>query len=345
MSFVGVAVAAGVGLAAGVASSAIQAGAAGRAADALASGQRAAGDLYNAASLKSEQEARDAYQKALAGYGPYKSIGDQGTAKFATYLGLSPEYAVPAPEAPRTVASIMADWDKRNYGLDPAKRPVLRAAAKRKATASYAAQKSNYDAAIADWQAGLKRFNEENMSAPDRGEYLRQITQRDLISDPIYGTELDENIRSWDRSAASRGSLMSGNTLAGLREITAAGLDRSRGRILDDRTRKYNALAGLMNTGLTVQGVRSGLQTGLADTVAQNRRWATEGSAGAKVGEADARASGIINSGNAWANAVQNVGQLASLYGSGAFGGGGGAGASSYVPRARATSSGFYQTY
>lgn len=249
------------------------------------------------------------------------------------------------------------------------------------AQAAHGAAQSTYEADVGRWEADQSAYNAQQQTQAQAqaeaqpadsefGDYFdpydvpepiyEPFREEDLATDPLYQTELDENVRAWDQSAAARGGLMSGNTVAGLRELTAGGIGRARERGLQDygithdewlggyrrdfneRQRRYNALLGLNTMGL---GVRSGLaEAGLANALQRANIGVGVGANRANIGvgvggqranallqgagaqadyaqrAADARASGQLAQGTAYGNVFGNIGSLGLLYGAGAFG-------------------------
>lgn len=342
MSFTAIAV--GVGAATTLASGAMQAGAAGDASETMQGASLETQKMYKDAQAQNDAMLTDAEARNQKAYKPWTRLGGQATRGLSRYLGYVPEYGKPKPTAPKK------EWQGGGKGLTPASRK---------------AQKQ-YKNKLAQWEAGRAAFQTQQQGTEDFGDYFKgydvpeptykpykdyeQFTDKHLAADPLYATELNENVGAWDRSAASRGSLMSGNTVAGLREITAGGISRARGRHIEDyeqgrgnyledygighdeweggyerdwnqRERKYNALTGMSNMGMQVADRRSNLRTGTAQGRIQNSQWGTDGQSGANMAAADALASGQLSQGAAYGNAFNNVGQMAMLYGMGAFDG------------------------
>lgn len=347
-------VGAGASLAGGMMQSKAAEGAAGMSAEqaaanaaALQAAQTQADGLYTRSGAKAESLLRGAYQGAREAMRPYDYLGRQGSNELAAYLGIVPAYGPAKPTAPKKVYEKpkkgkadpqgFAEYGaagkttrQKGYDTPDGKRPNFKPGG-RALTKQSAKEQKNYTNALAEWEAGRAAFNAAHAGSSDFGGYFKPYTHADLMADPVYATELAENVRAWDQSAASRGSLMSGNTVAGLRELTAAGIERGFGRDWNQRERKYGAYNALQNMGL---GVRSGLadarmQTANARANAGLQTGAnranslynfTNAWAGQNQAAADARASGRLAQGTAMGNAFGNVGQMAMLHGLGAFG-------------------------
>lgn len=248
--------------------------------------------------------------------------------------------------AQRKAAEDQARYDREvaEANANPPKATLTPAQIKsqqQKFAAQFGKDTKQYKNKLAQWLDGRAAHDKRQRGRGDFGDYFRPYTRQDLMRDPIYKTELRENVRAWDQSAASRGSLMSGNTVAGLRDLTAAGIQRGYDRDWNQRNRKYGALTGLSTMGQNTADKLSDLKTRIAAGQAanqwggtnallqnnqwgvgnqlQNNQWATSGATGHAQTAADANASGRLAQGNAMGNAFGNIGQLGMMYGMGAF--------------------------
>lgn len=111
---------------------------------------------------------------------------------------------------------------------------------------------------------------------------------------PGYEFQQEEARRQIERTAAARGGLLSGNTLAAV-------LERSQG-IADTTFRNYLAdVMGLQNQGVDQQ--RAALAVDRGSTVSN-----------LLLGQGGARASGVVGATNAWTGAINQLGGFASEY-------------------------------
>lgn len=129
----------------------------------------------------------------------------------------------------------------------------------------------------------------------DLGSYERYNWQQD----PGYQFRMDEGIRALDRSAAARGVLNSGGQG---RALVRYGQDYAS----NEYQNVYNRLATIAGYGNAAVAQGSNL---IVNTGANN--------ANALINAGEAKASGYIAQGNAWSNAI---GQVGSIFGYG-FGG------------------------
>lgn len=354
---------------------------------ALAAAGRHGDALLKASGAGANTLLAEGFQDAVKDMAPYDRLGLQGSNALASYLGFTTLYGKAKPTKPaapskataakppralrnyeyyrnvqrenESTASRKAAEDSTRYKRELAAYNSAKSKAKPITAKEYKNQLAQYKTDLAKWEKDRIADAKGKKAQGDFGAYTepygvkeptyQQFTQKSLKADPIYQTELNENVRAWDQSAASRGSLMSGNTVAGLREMTASGIGRGRDRHLQDygirhdewlggygrdwnqRERKYNAYAGLNNMGL---GVRTGLANARMSTagsragntvqVGANRANTLMQGAGAQANYAqqgaDARGTGQLAQGTAYGNAFGNIGSLGMLYGLGAFG-------------------------
>lgn len=114
---------------------------------------------------------------------------------------------------------------------------------------------------------------------------------------PDYAFARDEGMRGIERSAAARGGLASGNTLASLSRFNS-------GLATQNFDRYANRLAGMMGAGQQSSENLAGMRMNYGQQVGQNA-----------VGAANARASGIQNQANIWMGAANQIGGIAGYYG------------------------------
>lgn len=198
-----------------------------------------------------------------------------------------------------------------------ASKAANRAAGTQAASADYAAdlQKEQFEKQI-ELQ---KPFREAGLSAQNKlldymglspnagGKYTRDFSMADFQQDPGYAFRMSEGIKALDRTAASRGGLLSG---AALRGATRYGQDMASqeytnafNRYQTNRSNQLNPLQSLMGSGQTAAN-----QVGVAGQNYANQAGQAYMNAG------DARASGYVGSANAWSNALGGVAGAANQY-------------------------------
>jgi hypothetical protein len=123
--------------------------------------------------------------------------------------------------------------------------------------------------------------------------------------DPGYAFRQAEGMKALERSAAARGSLLSGSTLKGVQrfgqDLASQEYQNAFNRYQVERSAKLNPLQSLMGSGQSATNV----MTGAAGQMGQN-----EASNIYNAGQA--RASGYIGSANALTNALGQIGAYAS---------------------------------
>lgn len=128
----------------------------------------------------------------------------------------------------------------------------------------------------------------EQVAAPDYSAFYQS---------PDYQFARDEAMRGIERSAAARGGLASGNTLAALQERASGLASMQFGNYV-------NRLAGIAGTGQSSAENLAGMRMNLGQQVGQNM-----------IGAANARASGIQNQANIWMGAGNQLAGIAGYYG------------------------------
>jgi hypothetical protein len=158
-------------------------------------------------------------------------------------------------------------------------------------------------------EAGLTAQNKlldyMGLSEGAGGKYAKDFSMQDFQQDPGYAFRMSEGLKALDRTAASRGGMLSG---AALRGATRFGQDMASqeytnafNRYQTNRANQLNPLQSLMGAGQTAS-TTLGNAAGNYATNAGN----------AYMNAGNARASGYVGSANAWSNAL---GQAANTYG------------------------------
>jgi hypothetical protein len=220
-----------------------------------------------------------------------------------------------------------------------ASKAANKAAGTQAASADYAAelQKEQFDKQV-ELQAP---FREAGLSAQNKlldymglspnagGKYTKDFSMADFQQDPGYAFRMSEGLKALDRTAASRGGMLSG---AALRGATRYGQDMASqeytnafNRYQTNRSNQLNPLQSLMGSG----------QTAANQVGAAGQNYANQ-AGDAYMNAGNARASGYVGSANAWSNALGNV---ANMYSQNQmlnriFPQGGGGGTSVFTPNA-----------
>jgi hypothetical protein len=130
----------------------------------------------------------------------------------------------------------------------------------------------------------------------------------DFQQDPGYAFRMSEGLKALDRTAASRGGLLSGATLRGAtrygQDMASQEYTNAFNRYQTNRSNQLNPLQSLMGAGQTAAG----------NVGAAGQAYASN-AGNAYMNAADARASGYMGSANAWQNAVTGIGNAFNKYG------------------------------
>jgi hypothetical protein len=185
-----------------------------------------------------------------------------------------------------------------------------KAARTQAASADYAAdlQKEQFDKQIelnAPFrEAGLTSQNKlldlMGLSPKAGGKYAKDFSMADFQADPGYAFRVSEGIKALDRTAASRGGLLSGAALRGAtrygQEMGSQEYTNAFNRYQTNRANQLNPLQSLMGAGQTAAGQVANAGQNYANQAGQNY-----------MNAGNARASGYVGSANAWSNAIGNA--------------------------------------
>lgn len=132
------------------------------------------------------------------------------------------------------------------------------------------------------------------------GDGTGTVDYSSFYNSPNYQFALQQGTQAVQNSAAAAGGLYSGNALRAIN-------DYAQGQASQQYNTYVNQLAGIAGVG----------QTAASNTASSSQNYANN-ITNILTNQANARASGITGSANAWTNTAN---QLAMLYGAGAFGG------------------------
>jgi len=125
------------------------------------------------------------------------------------------------------------------------------------------------------------------------GDLMETFGVDDFEADPGYQFRLSEGIKALDRSAASRGSVLSGGQIKAAErygsDLASQEYMNAYNRFNMDQTNRYNRLAGISGVGQQTAEQLGVMGQNYADNISNINQNA-----------ANARASGYINSANAW---------------------------------------------
>jgi hypothetical protein len=136
--------------------------------------------------------------------------------------------------------------------------------------------------------------------ASDYGRYGRDFSMNDFEADPGYAFRLAEGNKALERSAASRGMVLSGSMFKGLQrygqDMASQEYTNAFNRYQTNRSNQLNPLQSLMGAGQTATNTLSNAAGQLGGQLGENA-----------IGAGNARASGYVGSANAYANAINGM--------------------------------------
>ncbi len=137
----------------------------------------------------------------------------------------------------------------------------------------------------------------KNTGAAGYGSLMRDFGMSDFQADPGYAFRMSEGLKGLDRTAASRGGLLSGAALKGAerfgQDLASQEYQNAFNRYQTNRANKLNPLQSLMGSGQTA-----------ANTVGNAAQNYATNAGNAYMNAGNARASGYVGSANAWSNAL-----------------------------------------
>lgn len=165
---------------------------------------------------------------------------------------------------------------------------------------------------------------------------LAQQAAQGLENSPGFQFRLGEGLKALEKSAAARGTLLTGGTAKGLeryaQDFASNEYANQYNRLFGEAQERYRQAAGITGLGLQAQGQRAGQLSGLAQLglnaagqqAGSGSQYAglagtlLSGQAGnignAITGQGNAQSAGTIASGNAWQQGLGGLSNLAQQY-------------------------------
>jgi hypothetical protein len=197
-------------------------------------------------------------------------------------------------------------------------------AAANAASANTMAMYNQNRADLSPWRvAGVNALNQLSAGTQPGGQFVRPFGMSDYQADPGYGFRLSEGIKALDRSAASRGNLLSGGALKGItrygQDMASQEYGNAYARYNQDQGNAFNRINSMSSTGANAAGQIAGLGASAAGQVGNNIMGAGNAQAAGMVGGANALSAGLAGAynnyqGNQMVNALRQSG-----YGEGGF--------------------------
>lgn len=151
-----------------------------------------------------------------------------------------------------------------------------------------------------------------------RGELMRDFTMADRDADPVYQSGLQfglqQGVQGLERQASAGGMQLSGATLKALTRFgNDYGTTKAQGaydRFNQNKTTKYNRLAGISGTGQTATNQIAQLGQNYAGSVGANNMNTANIIGANTIGAGNARAASYLSQGQSWGNALNSLSNL-----------------------------------
>ena len=158
------------------------------------------------------------------------------------------------------------------------------------------------------YQAGLNALPEYTKGVMPGGDLVRPFAATDFQTDPGYGFRMSEGMKALDRTAASRGNLLSGATFKGAQrfgqDIASNEYNNAYNRYVGNQATQRNALAGLTGFAPTAAQQIGNAGSNYASNVNNLSTNTATNFANADLTGAAARQSAYTGAGGAFANAL-----------------------------------------
>ena len=158
------------------------------------------------------------------------------------------------------------------------------------------------------YQAGLNALPEYTKGVMPGGDLVRPFAATDFQTDPGYGFRMSEGMKALDRTAASRGNLLSGATFKGAQrfnqDMASNEYNNAYNRYVGNQATQRNALAGLTGFAPTAAQQIGNAGSNYASNVNNLSTNTATNFANADLTGAAARQSAYTGAGGAFANAL-----------------------------------------
>ena len=158
------------------------------------------------------------------------------------------------------------------------------------------------------YQAGVNALPAYTKGVMPGGDLVRPFSMSDYQADPGYGFRLSEGMKALDRTAASRGNLLSGATFKGAQrfnqDMASNEYNNAYNRYVGNQATQRNALAGLTGFAPTAAQQLNASGANYASNVTDLGTSTARNYANADLTGAAARQSAYGGAGGAFANAL-----------------------------------------
>lgn len=258
------------------------------------------------------QKTRDAFYQELLGSGKYTT---QGTPQYWGYYD-DQGYQTNDPDYKNNWGKWLekggpiggGSWETTYQGGTPA-------------STDFTALNAEADRLYGDYSKSRQAQGGGYTGDPNtRGELMRDFTMADRDADPVYQSGLQfglqQGVQGLERQGAASGMQLSGATLKALARFgNDYGTTKAQGaydRFNQNKTTKYNRLAGISGTGQTAANQIAQMGQNYAGSVGANNINTANNIGSNLIGAGNARASNYIAQGQNWGNTFNS---LSNLYG------------------------------
>ena len=158
------------------------------------------------------------------------------------------------------------------------------------------------------YQAGINALPAYTKGVMPGGDLVKPFSMADYQADPGYGFRMSEGMKALDRSAASRGGLLSGATMKGAQrygqDLASQEYQNAYNRYTGNQATQRNALAGLTGFAPTAAQQIGAAGTNYANTAGNLGINTATNYGNAELTGAAARQSAFGGAGGAFANAL-----------------------------------------
>jgi hypothetical protein len=158
------------------------------------------------------------------------------------------------------------------------------------------------------YQAGINALPAYTKGVMPGGDLVKPFSMADYQADPGYGFRMSEGMKALDRSAASRGGLLSGATMKGAQrygqDLASQEYQNAYNRYTGNQATQRNALAGLTGFAPTAAQQIGAAGTNYANTAGNLGINTATNYGNAELTGAAARQSAYGGAGGAFANAL-----------------------------------------
>ena len=228
---------------------------------------------------------------------PFRAAGGQAENKLLTLLGLQPTSFGPGNE-----------WNE----------------------AAYLKQNPDVAAAVArgEFGSGLEHYQQNGINegrtlgfaqagttggtgGADFGKYAKDFSMKDFQADPGYAFRMSEGLKALDRTAASRGGMLSGAALKGAsrygQDMASQEYQNAYNRYQTNRANQLNPLQSIAGVGQTAVNNIGTAGQNYATNAGNAYMNAGNATGSGLTNAANAAASGYVGSANAWSGALGNA--------------------------------------